>query len=314
MNDLSEIHDLPKLILEYRNLSKLKNTYTDRLGEQVSEISNRLHTSYNQTVTITGRLSSSNPNLQNIPVRNQDGRNIRKAFIPEKGYKILSADYSQIELRIMSHLSQDETLKQNFMDGEDIHMATAREVFKSKSQPTKEDRRAAKAINFGLIYGISSYGLAKQLRIDNSSAKEYIDRYFKKYEGVRDFMEDTKKQAKKNGFVETMKGRKIYLPNISHSNFQVRSAAERTAINAPIQGTAADILKIAMLDISKWMQNHQDKVKLLMQVHDELVFEIDIDFIDKASKKIKALMSNCVSIDVPLDVDLGVGNNWDKAH
>ena len=314
MNDLSEIHNLPKLILEYRNLSKLKNTYTDKLGEQVSEISNRLHTSYNQTVTITGRLSSSNPNLQNIPVRNEDGRNIRKAFIPEKGYKILSADYSQIELRIMSHLSQDETLKQNFMDGEDIHMATAREVFKSKSQPTKEDRRAAKAINFGLIYGISSYGLAKQLRIDNSSAKEYIDRYFKKYKGVRDFMEDTKKQAKKNGFVETMKGRKIYLPNISHSNFQVRSAAERTAINAPIQGTAADILKIAMLDISKWMQNHQDKVKLLMQVHDELVFEIDIHFIDKASKKIKALMSNCVSIDVPLDVDLGVGNNWDKAH
>ena len=185
------------------------------------------------------------------------------------------------------------------MDGEDIHMATAREVFKSKSQPTKEDRRAAKAINFGLIYGISSYGLAKQLRIDNSSAKEYIDRYFKKYEGVRDFMEDTKKQAKKNGFVETMKGRKIYLPNISHSKFQVRSAAERTAINAPIQGTAADILKIAMLDISKWMQNHQDKVKLLMQVHDELVFEIDIDFIDKASKKIKALMLSLIHISEP---------------
>ena len=314
MNELSEIHHLPKLILEYRNLSKLKNTYTDKLGEQVSNISNRLHTSYNQTVTITGRLSSSNPNLQNIPVRTEDGRNIRKAFIPEKGCKILSADYSQIELRIMSHLSQDKTLKQNFLDGEDVHMATAKEVFNSKLQPTAQDRRAAKAINFGLIYGISSYGLAKQLRIDNSSAKEYIERYFTKYKGVKDFMEETKKFAKKNGFVETMKGRKIYLPNISHSNFQVRSAAERTAINAPIQGTAADILKIAMLDISEWMTENKNKIKLLMQVHDELVFEIDDNFIEKASDKIRDIMSSCISIDVPLDVDVGIGSNWDKAH
>ena len=314
MNDLSEMHELPKLILEYRNLSKLKNTYTDKLGEQISKLSNRLHTSYNQTVTITGRLSSSNPNLQNIPIRTQDGRNIRKAFIPEKGYKILSADYSQIELRIMSHLSKDKTLQKNFLDGDDVHMATAKEVFKSKSKLSDQDRRAAKAINFGLIYGISSYGLAKQLRIDNTSAKEYIDRYFEKYKGVKDFMEDTKIYAKKNGFVETMKGRRIFLPNISHSNFQVRSAAERTAINAPIQGSAADILKIAMLDISKWMSNHQHEIKLLMQVHDELVFEIHTDFIEEASDKIVQLMSGCISIDVPLDVDVGIGNNWDKAH
>ena len=314
MNDLSEMHELPKLILEYRNLSKLKNTYTDKLGEQISKLSNRLHTSYNQTVTITGRLSSSNPNLQNIPIRTQDGRNIRKAFIPEKGYKILSADYSQIELRIMSHLSKDKTLQKNFLDGDDVHMATAKEVFKSKSKLSDQDRRAAKAINFGLIYGISSYGLAKQLRIDNTSAKEYIDRYFEKYKGVKDFMEDTKIYAKKNGFVETMKGRRIFLPNISHSNFQVRSAAERTAINAPIQGSAADILKIAMLDISKWMSNHQHEIKLLMQVHDELVFEIHTDFIEESSDKIVQLMSGCISIDVPLDVDVGIGNNWDKAH
>ncbi len=314
MNDLSEIHNLPKLILEYRNLSKLKNTYTDKLGEQVSPLSNRLHTSYNQTVTITGRLSSSNPNLQNIPIRTEDGRNIRKAFIPEKGYKILSADYSQIELRIMSHLSKDKTLQQNFLDGDDVHMATAKEVFKSKSKLSDQDRRAAKAINFGLIYGISSYGLAKQLRIDNASAKEYIERYFEKYKGVKDFMEETKKFAKENGFVETMKGRKIFLPNISHSNFQVRSGAERTAINAPIQGTAADILKIAMLDISEWMSNYGNGIKLLMQVHDELVFEIHADYIQEASDKIVELMSGCVSIDVPLDVDVGIGNNWDKAH
>ena len=315
MQELSLLHDLPKLILQYRNLSKLKNTYTDKLGTQINDKTHRLHTSYNQTVTITGRLSSSNPNLQNIPIKTDDGKKIRKTFITAKENKILSADYSQIELRVMAHISKDKSLINSFLNGEDIHSATAIEVFSLKNKtPSQDERRAAKAINFGLIYGISSFGLSKQLKINNNDAKDYIKKYFIKYEGVRDFMDKIKKDAKKMGFVSTMLGRRIHVPNITHSNFQIRSAAERTAINAPIQGTAADILKIAMIDIAKWIEKENAPVKIIMQVHDELVFEVNKSFVDEANSKISELMANCFKLDVPLLVDIGVGDNWDKAH
>lgn len=293
---------------------KLKNTYTDRLGEQINESTNRLHTSYNQTVTITGRLSSSNPNLQNIPIKTKDGKNIRKTFIAEKNYQIVSADYSQIELRVMAHLSEDKNLIKSFKNGEDIHSATAREVFMIKGDPTEEQRRAAKTINFGLIYGISSYGLSRQLKIDNNAAKDYINNYFEKYKGVKKFMDNTKTKTKEHGYISTISGRRIYLPNITHNNFQIRSAAERTAINAPIQGTAADILKIAMINIDKWIITSNSPVRMIMQVHDELVFEIRKDFVDKAKIKINDLMTNCFKLSVPLIVDICVGDNWDKAH
>ena len=314
MQELSLTHELPKLILQYRNLMKLKNTYTDRLGEQINESTNRLHTSYNQTVTITGRLSSSNPNLQNIPIKTKDGKNIRKTFIAEKNYQIVSADYSQIELRVMAHLSEDKNLIKSFKNGEDIHSATAREVFMIKGDPTEEQRRAAKTINFGLIYGISSYGLSRQLKIDNNAAKDYINNYFEKYKGVKKFMDSTKTKTKEHGYISTISGRRIYLPNITHNNFQIRSAAERTAINAPIQGTAADILKIAMINIDKWIVTSNSPVRMIMQVHDELVFEIKKDFVDKAKIKINDLMMNCFKLSVPLIVDICVGDNWDKAH
>jgi DNA polymerase I len=315
MQELSLMHELPKLILQYRNLSKLKNTYTDKLGTQINDKTHRLHTSYNQTVTITGRLSSSNPNLQNIPVKTDDGKKIRKTFITTKENKILSADYSQIELRVMAHISKDKSLINSFLNGEDIHSATAIEVFSLKNKiPSQEERRAAKAINFGLIYGISSFGLSKQLKINNNDAKDYIEKYFIKYEGVRDFMDKIKKDAKKKGFVSTMLGRRVHVPNITHSNFQIRSAAERTAINAPIQGTAADILKVAMIDIAKWIEKDNAPVKIIMQVHDELVFEVNKSFIEEANSKISQLMANCFKLDVPLIVDVGIGDNWDKAH
>ena len=315
MQELSLMHELPKLILQYRNLSKLKNTYTDKLGTQINDKTHRLHTSYNQTVTITGRLSSSNPNLQNIPVKTDDGKKIRKTFITTKENKILSADYSQIELRVMAHISKDKSLINSFLNGEDIHSATAIEVFSLKNKtPSQEERRAAKAINFGLIYGISSFGLSKQLKINNNDAKDYIEKYFIKYEGVRDFMDKIKKDAKKNGFVSTMLGRRVHVPNITHSNFQIRSAAERTAINAPIQGTAADILKVAMIDIAKWIEKDNAPVKIIMQVHDELVFEVNKSFVEEANSKISQLMANCFKLDVPLIVDVGIGDNWDKAH
>ena len=315
MQELSLMHELPKLILQYRNLSKLKNTYTDKLGTQINDKTHRLHTSYNQTVTITGRLSSSNPNLQNIPIKTDDGKKIRKTFITTKENKILSADYSQIELRVMAHISKDKSLINSFLNGEDIHSATAIEVFSLKNKtPSQDERRAAKAINFGLIYGISSFGLSKQLKINNNDAKDYIEKYFIKYEGVRDFMDKIKKDAKKMGFVSTMLGRRVYVPNITHSNFQIRSAAERTAINAPIQGTAADILKVAMIDIAKWIEKENVPVKIIMQVHDELVFEVNKSFVDEANSKISELMANCFKLDVPLLVDIGVGDNWDKAH
>tara|TARA_B100000212_G_C27366459_1_gene530555 strand:- start:81 stop:2159 length:2079 start_codon:yes stop_codon:yes gene_type:complete len=314
MIELADHHQLPKLVLEYRNLSKLKNTYTDKLGETINKNTKRLHTSYNQTVTITGRLSSSNPNLQNIPIKTKDGRDIRKTFIPETGSTIISADYSQIELRVMAHLSQDKILLESFKNNEDIHSVTAKEIFSIPGQPSIQQRRVAKTINFGLIYGISSFGLAKQLRIDNSEAKEFIDKYFLKYSGVKSFMSEIKKEAKNQGFVKTIAGRRIFLPNITHSNFQIRSAAERTAINAPIQGTAADILKLAMIQIDKWLGSEDVNIKMLMQVHDELVFEVKNSFVEEAKVKIDNLMSTCSKLDVPLTVDVGTGNNWETAH
>ena len=311
MKQLAEDHELPNLILAYRNLLKLKNTYTDKLGEQVSDISKRLHTSYNQTITITGRLSSSSPNLQNIPIRTDDGKKIRSAFIPRQGYKIFSADYSQIELRIMAHLSGDNAMIQSFMSGEDIHSSTAKKVFNLKGAPSSDERRAAKAINFGLIYGISAYGLARQLKIDNVEAKSIIDTYFAKYKRVKEFMEELKESANKNGYVETMHGRKVFLPNISHSNFQVRSAAERTAINAPIQGTAADILKIAMININQWLISSNIKnVFMIMQVHDELVFELEESDVEKYSIEISNHMSKAEKLSLPLVVNTFSGSNW----
>ena len=311
MTQLAEDHELPNLILSFRNLMKLKNTYTDKLGKQVSDISNRLHTSYNQTITITGRLSSSSPNLQNIPIRTDDGKKIRSAFIPRNGYKLFSADYSQIELRIMAHLSDDHDMIESFKNGEDIHSSTARKVFNIEKNPTSDQRRAAKAINFGLIYGISAYGLARQLKIDNVEAKNIIDTYFAKYKRVKEFMEELKESATKNEYVETMYGRKVFVPNISHSNFQVRSAAERTAINAPIQGTAADILKIAMINIHHWYKSNNIKnIYMIMQVHDELVFELEQKDIDEHGSKISSFMSNAENLSVPLVVNTFSGSNW----
>ena len=311
MTQLAEDHELPGLILSYRNLLKLKNTYTDKLGEQVSDVSNRLHTSYNQTITITGRLSSSSPNLQNIPIRTEDGRKIRSAFIPRDGFELFSADYSQIELRIMAHLSGDIAMIDSFINGEDIHSSTARKVFNTKKEPSIEERRAAKAINFGLIYGISAYGLARQLKIENIEAKNIIDTYFAKYKRVKEYMEELKETAGKNEYVETMHGRKVFLPNITHSNFQVRSAAERTAINAPIQGTAADILKIAMINISQWLQSNKiHNIFMIMQVHDELVFELKKSDIQHYSEKISTIMSEAENLSVPLVVNTFSGSNW----
>ena len=313
MSQLAEDHELPNLVLSYRNLLKLKNTYTDKLGNQVSDISNRLHTSYNQTITITGRLSSSSPNLQNIPIRTDDGKKIRSAFIPREGYKLFSADYSQIELRIMAHLAKDPAMIESFLTGEDIHSSTARKVFNIKDEPSSDQRRAAKAINFGLIYGISAYGLAKQLKIDNVEAKGIIDTYFAKYKRVKEFMEELKELASKQEYVETMHGRKVFLPNISHSNFQVRSAAERTAINAPIQGTAADIIKIAMISIKEWlMRENIHNVFMIMQVHDELVFEIEDSDIHRYGDKISDLMGSAEKLSVPLLVNTFSGSNWQE--
>ncbi len=311
MTRLAEDHELPNLILSFRNLLKLKNTYTDKLGAQVNPISKRLHTSYNQTVTITGRLSSSSPNLQNIPIRTEDGKKIRSAFIPQQGFKLFSADYSQIELRIMAHLSDDPEMIKSFVNGEDIHSSTAKRVFNTKGEPNSEERRAAKAINFGLIYGISAYGLARQLKVDNLEAKNIIDAYFAKYKRVREYMEELKDSAKRNEFVETMHGRKVFVPNISHSNFQVRSGAERTAINAPIQGTAADILKIAMIKIKDWINTENVKnIYMIMQVHDELVFELKNKDIKEHGAKICEIMTGAEKLSVPVVVNTFNGSSW----
>ena len=315
LQELAEEYALPKLIIEHRSLSKLKSTYTDKLPEQINVKTGRVHTSYHQAVTATGRLSSSEPNLQNIPIRSPEGRKIRQAFIAPEGYKIVAADYSQIELRIMAHLANDEGLITAFSQGEDIHRATAAEVFNVPlSDVTTDLRRKAKAVNFGLIYGMSAFGLAKQLDVSRSDAQTYINAYFARYPGVKKYMDDTRILAKEQGYVETLFGRRLYLPEIDSRNAALRQYAERTAINAPMQGTAADIIKRAMLTVDEWLLRGEIDVKMIMQVHDELVFEINEQDVDVAVEKIKSLMSSAAELTVPLIVDVGVGDNWDEAH
>ncbi|MET0050014.1 MAG: DNA polymerase I [Candidatus Thiodiazotropha sp.] len=308
-------HELPAVILEHRGLAKLKSTYTDKLPEMVNAETGRVHTSYHQAVAATGRLSSTDPNLQNIPVRSEEGRRIRQAFIPQKGWKMLAADYSQIELRIMAHLSGDAGLLKAFAEGQDIHSATASEVFGvALDQVSSDQRRSAKAINFGLIYGMSAFGLGRQLGIDRKAAQEYVDRYFERYPGVAEFMDRIRAQAHEQGYVETLFGRRLYLPEINARNHQRRSAAERTAINAPMQGTAADIIKKAMIAVDQWIGSERPPVHLLMQVHDELVLEVDEPYVEAAAQQLHRLMEGAVTLKVPLLVDVGVGNNWDEAH
>ncbi|MBQ0725645.1 MAG: DNA polymerase I [Cycloclasticus sp.] len=315
MQELAIDFPLPRLILEHRSLSKLKSTYTDKLPKQINPVTGRVHTSYHQAVAATGRLSSSDPNLQNIPVRTEEGRRIRQAFVAEPGYTVLAADYSQIELRIMAHLSQDVGLLQAFKDGLDVHKATAAEVFGvSLDQVEDHQRRSAKAINFGLIYGMSAFGLAKQLDIDRGSAQGYIDLYFDRYPGVKKYMDDTRELAREQGYIETLFGRRLYLPDINAKNGQLRQYAERTAINAPMQGTAADIIKLAMLSVDGWLQTDKPPVRMVMQVHDELVFEVEESYLEQARKTIKQKMGAAACLDVPLIVDVGTGKNWDQAH
>ena len=315
LEELALDYPLPKVILQYRGLAKLKSTYTDKLPLMINPKTGRVHTSYHQAVTATGRLSSTDPNLQNIPVRNEEGRRIRQAFIAPEDYVIVSADYSQIELRIMAHLSRDKGLLTAFADGLDIHRATAAEVFGLPLESVSgEQRRSAKAINFGLIYGMSAFGLSRQLNIPRKESQKYMDLYFERYPGVREYMERTRLQAKEQGYVETLDGRRLFLPDIKSSNAARRAGAERAAINAPMQGTAADIIKRAMIAVDAWLEKEQPRVKLIMQVHDELVFEVHKDDVAAVSEKIHELMENSMKLDVPLLVEVGSGENWDQAH
>ncbi|HDL6284098.1 TPA: DNA polymerase I [Mannheimia haemolytica] len=307
-------HLVPKLLMEHRGLSKLKSTYTDKLPQLINKKTGRVHTSYNQAVTATGRLSSSDPNLQNIPIRNEEGRRIRQAFVAREGYKIVAADYSQIELRIMAHLSNEEGMINAFAEGKDIHRATAAEIFGVElGEVTSEQRRSAKAINFGLIYGMSSFGLSNQLGIGRAEAQKYMDLYFQRYPAVQQFMTDIREVAVEKGYVETLFGRRLYLPDIKSGNAILRKAAERVAINAPMQGTAADIIKVAMIGIDNAIRDN-DEIKMIMQVHDELVFEVKADKIDHYSQLIKTEMEKAISLKVPLIAEVGVGENWDEAH
>ncbi len=312
--ELAVDHDLPRLILEHRSLGKLKSTYTDKLPTMINSRTGRVHTSYHQAVTATGRLSSSDPNLQNIPVRTQEGRRIREAFIAEPGNVIMAADYSQIELRIMAHLSGDKTLVHAFNNDLDIHRATASEIFSvSLDEVTDEQRRHSKAVNFGLIYGMSAFGLAKQLHVERKQAQAYIEQYFEQYPGVKDYMEGTREFAREAGYVETVFGRRLYLPDINAKNHNMRQYAERTAINAPMQGTAADIIKLAMISVDSWIADRDD-IKMIMQVHDELVFEIKESALEAYTHKICQIMQDVVTLKVPLIVDAGMGKNWALAH
>lgn len=315
LQELAEDHKLPRLILEYRSLSKLKSTYTDKLPELVSPLTGRVHTSYHQAAVATGRLSSSNPNLQNIPVRTEEGRRIRQAFIPDPGHVLVAADYSQIELRIMAHLSADEGLLSAFANDADIHRATAAEVFSIKpSKVTDDQRRSAKAINFGLIYGMSAFGLGKQLGIGRIEAQDYIDRYFSRYPGVQAFMENTRVQAREQRFVETVFGRRLYLNDMGSSNHARRQAAERAAINAPMQGTAADLIKLAMLAVDKSITEQNLQMRMIMQVHDELVLEVSEDDVDQTRTMLNSLMTSVAELAVPLKVEVSAGKNWAMAH
>ena len=314
LEELAFSHELPKVLVEHRGLSKLKSTYTDKLPQMINSQTGRVHTSYHQAVTATGRLSSSDPNLQNIPIRNEEGRRIRQAFIAREGFTVVAADYSQIELRIMAHLSQDQGLINAFTQGKDIHRSTAAEIFGvALDEVTSEQRRNAKAINFGLIYGMSAFGLSRQLGIGRADAQSYMDLYFKRYPGVQTFMHDIREKAKAQGYVETLFGRRLYLPDINSSNGMRRKAAERVAINAPMQGTAADIIKRAMIQLDQKLQNDPD-IAMIMQVHDELVFEVRSEKVAFYSELIKTQMESAADLVVPLIVDVGQGTNWDEAH
>ena len=313
--ELANDYELPAVLIEHRGLAKLKSTYTDKLPEMVDTRTGRVHTSYHQAVTATGRLSSSDPNLQNIPIRTQEGRRIRQAFVAPEGRKIVAADYSQIELRIMAHLSSDAGLLHAFANELDVHSATAAEVFDvSLDAVTTDQRRKAKAINFGLIYGMSAFGLAKQIGVARGEAQEYIDRYFARYPGVADYMDATRAIAHEQGYVETLLGRRLYLPEINARNKQRQLAAERTAINAPMQGTAADIIKLAMIDVDAWLTETALDAKMIMQVHDELVFEVADEACETLCNNVTERMANVIELQVPLLTEVGVGANWDEAH
>ena len=316
LQELSLDYPLPARILEYRGLAKLKSTYTDKLPRMINAQTGRVHTSYHQAVTATGRLSSTDPNLQNIPIRNEQGRRIREAFTAEPDHTILAVDYSQIELRIMAHLSGDKALLEAFRDGKDIHAATAAEVMGvSLDEVTSEQRRRAKAINFGLIYGMSAFGLSRQLGIGRHEAQTYMDTYFERYPGVRAYMDSTREQAAEKGYVETIFGRRLYLPEIKSRNGMRRKGAERAAINAPMQGTAADIIKRAMILVDQWIQtNAAEDARLVMQVHDELVLEVKTSSMSKVESQVRKLMESAASLDVPLIAEAGFGDNWGEAH
>lgn len=315
LQELAQDYELPRFILEHRSLSKLKSTYTDKLPLQVNENTGRIHSSFQQAVAATGRLSSTDPNLQNIPIRTAQGRRVRQAFVANQGYKLVAADYSQVELRIMAHLSQDPGLLRAFTSAEDVHRATAADVFGvSLDEVSAEQRRGAKAINFGLIYGMSAFGLANQLNISRGDAQSYVDKYFDKYPGVRTYMDQTQDSADEKGYVETLFGRRLYLPGIHAGNGMIRKAAQRTAINAPMQGTAADIIKQAMIDIGHWLRADSLDAKMVLQVHDELVFEVAEKDLDLLVDGVKFRMTTAAALDVPLVVDVGIGDNWDEAH
>jgi DNA polymerase-1 len=315
LEELAENYALPKLILEYRGVAKLKSTYTDNLPLQIDANTGRIHTSYHQAVAATGRLSSQDPNLQNIPIRTKEGRRIRQAFIAPPGHSLVAADYSQIELRIMAHLSGDAALVRAFAEDRDVHQATAAEVFSvPPDQVSSDQRRSAKAINFGLMYGMSAFGLARQLGIARGDAQKYMDLYFERYPGVKRYMEETRRQARETGFVETVFGRRLYLPEIQSRNAALRQYAERSAINAPMQGTAADIIKRAMVAVDAWLQSSRAPARLIMQVHDELVLEVADDAIEDFVGHLRTHMIHAADLRVPLQVDVGVGRNWDEAH
>ncbi len=313
--ELADDYDLPRVIIDFRSVSKLKSTYTDKLPLQIAASTGRVHTSYHQAVAATGRLSSSDPNLQNIPIRTPEGRRIRQAFIAPENYLLLAADYSQIELRIMAHLSADAGLLKAFANEQDVHQATAAEVFElSLDEVTADQRRSAKAINFGLMYVMSAFGLAKQLGIARGQAQEYVDLYFDRYPGVKAYMDDIRETAREQGYVETVFGRRLYLPEINAKNVNRRQYAERSAINAPMQGTAADIIKRAMIEVHQWLSREQPDGRMIMQVHDELVFEVATGEIDAFEAKVTTIMCAAAELSVPLKVDVGTGANWDEAH
>jgi DNA polymerase-1 len=313
--ELALDHPLPKLILEHRAISKLKSTYTDKLPKSVSSVTGRVHTTYSQTTAVTGRLASNDPNLQNIPIRTPAGRRIREAFIAPPGRKIVSADYSQIELRIMAHLSGDPSLRRAFVQGDDVHRATAAEVFGVPlDKVSADERRAAKVINFGLIYGMSAFGVAQNLDVERATAQAYIDSYFSRYPGVKRYMDETRERARQLGYVETVFGRRLWLPEIKSGAPVRRQAAERAAINAPMQGTAADLIKLAMVAVQKFLEKEKLGTLLIMQVHDELVLEVPEAELDVIKERVKGLMEDVAKLEVDLVVDVGVGKNWDEAH